>query len=77
MNVRLFGILDKKGKMIDWWIGGGYDLTPFIPYQDDILAWHKSAKKNLDSWNNGFYKIFSDNCNNYFNIPHRNNKECI
>ena len=72
MNVRFFGILDKNREIKDWWIGGGYDLTPFIPYQDDILAWHKSAKKNLDSWNTGFYKTFSDNCNNYFNIPHRN-----
>ena len=77
MNIRLFGILDNKGKIMDWWIGGGYDLTPFIPYQDDILAWHKSAKKNLDSWNTGFYKIFSDNCNNYFNIPHRNERRGI
>ena len=77
MNVRLFSILDKNGKITDWWIGGGYDLTPFIPYQDDILAWHKSAKKNLDSWDTSFYKIFSDNCNNYFNIPHRNERRGI
>ena len=30
MNVRLFAILDKKGEIDNWWIGGGYDLTPYI-----------------------------------------------
>ena len=77
MNVRFFGILDKNSEIKDWWIGGGYDLTPFIPYQDDILTWHKSAKKNLDGWDASFYKIFSDNCNNYFNIPHRNERRGV
>jgi len=77
MNVRFFGILDKNREIKDWWIGGGYDLTPFIPYQDDILTWHKSAKKNLDGWDASFYKIFSDNCNNYFNIPHRNERRGV
>ena len=77
MNVRFFGILDKTGNIKDWWIGGGYDLTPFIPYQQDILDWHQTAKQNLDNWNNSFYKIFSDNCNNYFNIPHRNERRGV
>ncbi len=45
MNVRLFSILDKNGNITDWWIGGGYDLTPFIPYQDDILAGINLLKK--------------------------------
>tara|TARA_B100000287_G_C20512018_1_gene733438 strand:+ start:55 stop:960 length:906 start_codon:yes stop_codon:yes gene_type:complete len=77
MNVRFFGILDKTGNIKDWWIGGGYDLTPFIPYQQDILDWHQTAKQNLDNWNNSFYKVFSDNCNNYFNIPHRNERRGV
>ena len=77
MNVRFFAILDKKKEINDWWIGGGYDLTPFIPYEEDILSWHSSAKDNLDSWDTNFYKIFSDNCNNYFNIPHRNERRGV
>ena len=31
MNIRLFCILDKKNNIKDWWSGGGYDLTPFLP----------------------------------------------
>ena len=77
MNIRFFGILDKNKDIKDWWIGGGYDLTPFIPYKEDILSWHRSAKDNLDAWNKNFYKNFSDNCNNYFNIPHRNERRGI
>tara|TARA_B100000579_G_C22795038_1_gene836642 strand:- start:563 stop:1468 length:906 start_codon:yes stop_codon:yes gene_type:complete len=77
MNIRFFGILDKKGEIKDWWIGGGYDLTPFIPYREDIIGWHSSAKDHLDAWDTNFYKIFSDNCNNYFYIPHRNERRGI
>ncbi len=77
MNVRLFIILDKNGEISDWWIGGGYDLTPFIPYENDILDWHNNAKDLLEPFGTGFYKEFSENCNNYFNIPHRNERRGV
>ena len=48
MNVRLFGILDKNSEIDEWWIGGGYDLTPFIVFEDDIKEWHRNAKACLD-----------------------------
>lgn len=77
MNIRIFGILDKDGLMCDWWIGGGYDLTPFLPYKEDIIGWHNDAKKFLDPYGANFYKDFSENCNNYFNIPHRNERRGV
>ena len=77
MNVRLFAILDKNKEISDWWIGGGYDLTPFIPYKEDIIEWHNSAKQLLDQYGPNFYKDFSENCNNYFNIPHRNERRGV
>ena len=77
MNVRLFGILDKKGIINDWWIGGGYDLTPFFPIKEDIVNWHTASKKLLNSYNKNFYKKFSDNCNNYFYLPHRKERRGI
>jgi len=77
MNVRLFGILDKKGLIKDWWIGGGYDLTPYIAYKEDIIEWHKDAKELLEPINSSFYKQFSKNCNEYFYIPHRNERRGI
>ena len=77
MNVRLFGILDKNSEIDEWWIGGGYDLTPFIVFEDDIKEWHRNAKACLDGINKDYYPCFSDNCNNYFKIPHRNERRGV
>jgi len=77
MNVRLFGILDKNSEIDEWWIGGGYDLTPFIVFEDDIKDWHRNAKACLDGINKDYYPCFSDNCNNYFKIPHRNERRGV
>lgn len=77
MNVRLFCILDKKNKIKDWWIGGGYDLTPYFVNEEDISHWHKSAKINLDGFNKSYYGKFSKNCNEYFYIPHRDERRGV
>lgn len=77
MNVRLFSILDNNNEIKDWWIGGGYDLTPFLPNKNDVTDWHNSAKKLLEPYGKNFYKDFSDACNNYFNIPHRKERRGI
>ena len=77
MNVRLFAILDKKGEIDNWWIGGGYDLTPYIPFEKDIVNWHKEAKASLEPFSSSFYKQFSENCNEYFFIPHRNERRGV
>jgi len=60
-----------------WWIGGGYDLTPYLPFKDDCINWHKEAKETLDQYNKTFYKKFSKNCNEYFYIPHRKERRGI
>ena len=77
MNVRLFCLLDNKDKIKDWWIGGGYDLTPYLPYSEDIKYWHKEAKNYLDSVNSAYYKNFSKECNDYFYIAHRNERRGV
>ena len=54
MNVRLFCWFDSDENIKDWWIGGGYDLTPYLPYQDDVKNWHKEAKHFLNSFDKEF-----------------------
>ena len=27
-----------------WWFGGGFDLTPFYPCDEDVLHWHRVAR---------------------------------
>ena len=77
MNVRLFCLFDNNNKIKDWWIGGGYDLTPYLPYNDDIKNWHKEAKNFLDPFDTSYYKNFSKECNDYFYIPHRKERRGV
>ena len=60
-----FMIFDKKG-LQNWWIGGGCDLTPFLPYKSDITLWHRSLKSMFDAFNKTFYKKFAKECDKYF-----------
>ena len=77
MNVRFFCLFDSNDNIKEWWIGGGYDLTPFLPYQDDIKNWHKEAKHFLDAFDATYYKNFSKECNDYFYIPHRKERRGV
>ena len=76
-NIRIFRIFDKKDNLIDFWIGGGYDLTPYFPYQKDCIDWHNNSKEYLDNFNRSLYEKFSNNCNKYFYIPHREERRGI
>ena len=30
-----------------WWFGGGFDLTPYYPYDEDVLHWHRMRARRL------------------------------
>ena len=42
-NVRHFRAM-RDGETVAWWFGGGFDLTPFYPFDEDVLHWHRSAQ---------------------------------
>ena len=42
-NIRLFVARDGEA-VRDWWFGGGFDLTPFYPFDEDCRAWHEAAR---------------------------------
>ena len=71
MNIRIFLEVKKNGTINNWWIGGGFDLTPFIICNKDASIWHHQAKLALDSFNKTYYKKFAKNCDAYFVLPHR------
>jgi coproporphyrinogen III oxidase len=43
MNVRFF-IAEPPDKPAVWWFGGGFDLTPYYPFDADVLHWHRVAQ---------------------------------
>ena len=77
MNVRIFLELGKNNNIENWWIGGGFDLTPFFPTKEESSIWHSKAKACLDNFDNKFYKKFAKNCDDYFYLPHRKEKRGI
>ena len=71
MNIRIFFEIGKNSIINNWWIGGGFDLTPYVISQKDALLWHNEAKLALDEFNKTYYKKFAKNCDEYFVLPHR------
>ena len=72
LNIRHFELSKNK-----WWFGGGYDLTPYFPYADDIKLWHNNTKKMCDRHDKKYYKNFKKQCDEYFYIKHRKEKRGI
>ena len=58
LNVRYF-CTTKDGEIHNHWFGGGFDLTPYILFEEDCYDWHKSAKNACDQTDPDFYKTLS------------------
>jgi len=69
-NVRLF-LAEKEGEQPVWWFGGGYDLTPYYPFIEDITGWHESAKAACQPFGEDVYPRLKAWCDRYFYLPHR------
>lgn len=69
-NVRLF-IAKKAGEPSIWWFGGGFDLTPFYPYQEDVIHWHKTAQAACMPFGVEVYAKYKKWCDEYFYLKHR------
>lgn len=72
MNVRAFFTRDSEDAPSTWWYGGGFDLTPVYPFEEDAVAWHEAAKAACDPFDTALYPRFKAACDAYFNLPHRN-----
>ncbi|MCK6265655.1 oxygen-dependent coproporphyrinogen oxidase [Vibrio sp. ZSDE26] len=69
-NVRFF-IAEKEGADPIWWFGGGFDLTPFYPFEEDCQYWHNVAKEICDPFGSEVYPEHKAWCDKYFFLPHR------
>ncbi len=69
-NVRFFMAERADGQSV-WWFGGGFDLTPFYPNDDDILHWHQVAADLCAPFGSDYYPKYKQWCDEYFYLKHR------
>jgi coproporphyrinogen III oxidase len=72
-NFRIFVAGADTDKPI-WWFGGGFDLTPYYPFKEDVIHWHQTAKDICDKHDKKYYPEFKKWCDEYFYLKHRD--EC-
>jgi coproporphyrinogen III oxidase len=75
MNVRLFVAHAAKDDAIDddvFWFGGGLDLTPYYPFEEDALHFHKVCHAALAPFGADKYPAYKKWCADYFYLKHRN-----
>ncbi len=53
------------------WFGGGADLNPALPYQQDTEAFHARLRAACAAHDPTFYPRFSKWADDYFFLPHR------
>ena len=69
-NVRFF-VAENETDTPVWWFGGGFDLTPYYPFEEDVIAWHRTAKSACDEFGDDVYPRFKKWCDEYFYLKHR------
>jgi coproporphyrinogen III oxidase len=70
MNVR-FLVAERAGLAPVWWFGGGFDLTPYYPFDEDVRHWHELARRACAPFGPDVYPRCKEACDRYFYLPHR------
>jgi len=71
LNVRFFVAPGRNGAAPVWWFGGGMDLTPYYPFEKDIVRFHSACRQALEPFGPGFHPRFKKWCDDYFYLKHR------
>lgn len=71
MNVRYFRA-ERDGEVVAAWFGGGFDLTPFYPFDEDVQHWHRVAQALCEPFGEERYAAHKRWCDEYFFLRHRN-----
>jgi coproporphyrinogen III oxidase len=69
-NVRYFEAQPQDAAPI-WWFGGGFDLTPFYPFDADVRHWHAVARDLCAPFGSERYGEHKAWCDRYFFLRHR------
>jgi coproporphyrinogen III oxidase len=65
MNVRFLSAADT------WWFGGGFDLTPYIVNESEVIDWHRAASQACAPFHLELYDSLRKHCDEYFYLRHR------
>lgn len=55
-----------------WWFGGGMDMTPYYPFEDDARHFHAVCRNAVAPFGADLYPRFKNWCDEYFFLKHRN-----
>ncbi len=69
-NVRFF-VAEKSDLEPVWWFGGGMDLTPYYPFAEDAVHFHRTCRDALAPFGANCYPRFKKWCDDYFYVKHR------
>lgn len=69
-NVRYFEAHPRDAAPV-WWFGGGFDLTPFYPFDEDCRHWHHVARALCAPFGAEVYPRYKRWCDEYFYLKHR------
>jgi coproporphyrinogen III oxidase len=69
-NVR-FLLAERDDAAPVWWFGGGFDLTPYYPFVEDVVGWHRAARAACEPLGDGAYPRLKRWCDEYFFLRHR------
>lgn len=67
-NFRFFSAGERNPV---WWFGGGFDLTPYYPFYDDVIHWHETASAACAPFGEELYPRYKQWCDEYFYLKHR------
>lgn len=65
-NLRFF-LVDNT----HWHFGGGFDLTPYYPFEEDVIHWHSTARGACQPFGENLYSKLKAWCDDYFVLTHR------
>jgi len=72
MNVRMIAATPVGGGEAVCWFGGGMDLTPYYPFEEDAVHFHRTCANALAPFGDDKYPRFKTWCDDYFFLKHRN-----
>ena len=72
MNVRCFvAEAIETGEEDVFWFGGGLDLTPYYPFEEDVRHFHRVCRDALQPFGPDKYPAYKKACDDYFYLKHR------